>query len=96
MTAPKDGGPAFPQTTFEELRDYFAAQEQLSEFDHLDAILPKKMAEALAGRPMPEHGWGAKTDDECLSMLQWEADWRSALKYMRANAMLAARERGQS
>lgn len=69
------------------LRDWFAGKETLMEWDNPDAVMSEKMAIALAG-PKPEGGWS----NNPIGMLQWEAKWRSALKYIRADAMLAARE----
>lgn len=104
--APHDG-PAFPvpdvhcpngQIQFGSagmsLRDWFAGQDALAEWDFPDAVIPKSMAEALAGRPQPSF-WGyCKSPEEYLSALTWEADWRAALKYLRADAMLRARQKG--
>ena len=75
------------------LRDWFAGQESLSEWDYQEAIPSKSMTEALAGRPRPEHGWSCSTQSEWIAMITWEADWRSALKYIRADAMLKARSK---
>ena len=74
------------------LRDWLAAHERLAEWDSGDAVMRTEMAEALAGRKQPGHGWACATPEEFLEMLQWEADWRAALKYIRADAMLKARE----
>lgn len=67
------------------LRDYLAAQETLSDLDH------PKWAEAsttnwakLLGRESPR---GA------AEFLVWEAEGRAALKYLRADAMIAASQR---
>lgn len=65
------------------LRDWFAGQEQLSDFDDSRVQLPQKTMETLAGYPMPSG---------VLEALKWEADWRAALRLIRADAMLAARE----
>jgi hypothetical protein len=98
VSTPKDGGPAFPclreldggiYETGMSLLDWFAAHETLSEWDSGDAIMSDKMATALAGEPKPEGGWGG----DPLAMLKWEAKARSALKYIRAEAMLAEHER---
>lgn len=93
------GGPAFPrgQDPWGEcnngmsLRDYFAAKETLAEWDHPEAVVSQSMGEALAG-PRPQHGWSCKDPEQWIAMLRWEAAWRSALKYIRADAMIAARE----
>lgn len=102
MSAANDGGPAFPAQDWQakgnhhpgmSLRDWFAGQETLADFDNPDATMPRGMAEALAGRPRPDHGAG-NTRDQWLAMLQWDADWRARLKFIRADAMLRAREGG--
>lgn len=97
MSEINDGGPAFPfkcqgPTTAPEvyygmaLRDYLAAHESLAELDQSDRTgLPVEIAEQLAGRKRP-----AKIG---MDFLQWEADWRAAWKYIRADAMLAARSK---
>ena len=73
------------------LRDWFAGQESLVEWDTPDAVPAKALCEALAGRPQPATGWYC-TGDDMLDMLRWEAQWRAALKYIRADAMIVARE----
>lgn len=107
MNTTDHGGPAFPLPPeiwgahFDDpasypgmsLRDYFAAAEQLTEWDHPECVASIPMCEALAGRKIPEHGWSAHTPEEWLAHLRWEADWRAALRYLRADAMLRARER---
>ena len=100
-----DGGPAFPQPLARDcfgnlvtpaesvsgmsLRDYFAAHETLAEWDHPEAVFSKSVAESLAG-PMPEGGWSKNP----LETMKWEAKWRAAVRYIRADAMLEAREKG--
>ncbi len=69
------------------LRDYFASKETLAEWNSSDVVPSTKMCEKLAGEPMPEYGWGG----DIIAMLKWEAKWRAALKYLRADAMLSAR-----
>lgn len=69
------------------LRDYFASKESLIEFDHPEANISKPMMEALAGEEQPENGWGG----DLIAMFRFEAKWRAALKYIRADAMIAAR-----
>lgn len=76
-----------------EIRDWFAGKENLSEWDDQEAIPSKSMTEALAGYPQPTHGWSCSTQSEWIAMLTWEADWRAALKYIRADAMLKARNK---
>ena len=98
-----DGGPAFP-VVFDHvdarseshgmtLRDWFAAHETLSEWDHPKASLSENMCEALAGRPKPNHGWSCETPEQWLDITRWDADWRAALKYIRSDAMLKARDK---
>lgn len=94
---PHNGGPAFPLHTglIEEgmsLRDYFAASEQLTDFDQFETI-NTELGEALAGRKAPEEGWSTKDPGTLREAILFEADWRAALKYIRADAMLRARER---
>lgn len=105
MSTPNDGGPAFPvvrmpldpETVLNRqgmsLRDWFAAHENLAEWDDPEAIPSQVMAEALAGYSCPHHGWSCSTQSEWIAMITWEADWRSALKYIRADAMLKARSK---
>lgn len=88
MTTPNDGGPV-------SLRDWFAAHETIGEFDHPENNPGPFMCQALAG-PMPEGGWGGcKTKDQWIAMLAWEARWRAALRYIRADAMIAAGKDGR-
>ena len=107
MNAANDGGPAFPVPDTHHpdgqiqygangmsLRDWFAGQETLADFDAPDASVPKWAAEALAGRQKPECLHVTKADN-WIEMMKWEADWRAGLKYIRADAMLRARQRGQ-
>lgn len=69
------------------LRDYFAAHEKLSDHDHPDVPMPDTIAIALAG-PKPGGDWFTNS----IEWLQWEALYRAKLKYIRADAMLKARE----
>ena len=98
-----DGGAAFPlyapESDFPEymqpgmtLRDHFAAQETLIGFDMGVDKVPVAVAEILAG-PMPG-GEGFTTIDaeHQLAMLKWQAKWRAAIRYIRADAMIAARK----
>lgn len=93
-----DGGPAFPMSEGDwsgmSLRDWFAGRETLADFDAPEASVPKWAAEALAGRQRPECLHVTKADN-WIEIMKWEADWRAGLKYIRADAMLRARERGQ-
>ena len=65
------------------LRDYFAAKETLADFDHPEVCVSSALTQVLAG-PEP-------TDGDMLEHLKWEAKWRAALKFMRADAMLKER-----
>lgn len=71
------------------LRDWFAGQERLADFDDPEAAPSIELCEAVAGK-RPEGGW---KDGNMLAMFQWECKWRAALKYMRADAMIAEREK---
>jgi len=96
MSTPNDGGPAFPVqpiypstglveygTDGMTLRDWFAGQEQLKGWEEADGPI----TEALAG---PKPDW----QKDPVGYIRWEARWRAAMKYIRADAMLdAARER---
>lgn len=88
-----NGGPAYPGMTYISwngeknpegmtLRDYFAASETLDE-EHLTI----DGAVALAG-PKPEGDW--KTNP--IEWYKWEAKWRATVRFIRADAMLKARE----
>ena len=86
----KDGGPAFPDPQRlgaygMSLRDWFAGQPV--DMVSFEGAGPHQ--EALVGRPCPS--W----QDDPLGFLQWSADWEAAWRYMRADAMLAERERGK-
>lgn len=100
MTKPNDGGPAFPTFDWDaelplngmSLRDWFAGRETLAEWDRSsDAVMPNRFAEILAGERKPEKTW----DEDPIAWFRFEAKWRAALRYIRADAMLAAREKGQ-
>lgn len=65
------------------LRDWFAGQEQLSDLDSADLDIGIEKAEALDG---PHPG------NEPLAQMQWEALWRAKLRYIRADAMMKARQ----
>lgn len=96
-TPTNDGGPAFPfkcqgATTAPEvyygmsLRDYLAAHETLCDWCTNEAAMPNDWAKLLAGYERPVN--------DPIGWLRWEADWQSALKYIRADAMIRAREKG--
>lgn len=67
---------------FPTLRDYLAAHETLSDVD-----VTTGMAELLAGEPMPKRS-------DSLAWLCWDAKWKAALRYIRADAMLEVRGAG--
>ncbi len=101
MSTLNDGGPAFPvRPEFGEwkaspqngmsLRDWFAGRETLAEWDRSsDAVMPYRFAELLAGERKPEKTW----DEDPIAWFRFEAKWRAALRYIRADAMVAERER---
>lgn len=80
------------------LRDYFAAtMEPLESRSSMESVT------ALAGRPRPhnekfrrfQNGEGKRTDptpEEWLDYFRWWADADSAMRYIRADAMIAARK----
>lgn len=97
-----NGGPAFPISASTgdprdgvylregmSIRDYFAAHETLADWDDSDAFMSKETGEILAG-PMPAGGWSGNK----IEMFQWEAKLSAALRYILADAMLTAREKG--
>ena len=51
-----------------------------------EATMPHNWAKLLAGYERPVN--------DPIGWLRWEADWQSALKYIRADAMIRAREKG--
>lgn len=97
MSAP-DGGPAFPfkcqgSTTAPEfyygmtLRDYFAAQETLGDLNEIESL--SIMAEVV-GRPFPDSGW---KPGNMVEMYKFLSDFRASMKYIRADAMIRARDK---
>lgn len=96
-----DGGHAFPipinpgETWNSEkhgnpngmtIRDYFAAHEIIS-FDELGYSDKAALAGESPEREVSE------TDEQFIRRyVRWDAEWRSALKFIRADAMLKARE----
>lgn len=90
-----DGGPAFPNTakpmTGEvaewgmSLRDWFAGNERI----HREETFGWEVCEALAG-PRPEKD--QKTDP--IGWEIWQATWQAKIRFIRADAMLAARKEG--
>ena len=88
------GGQAFPIIGIHEeiievgmtLRDYFAAKADLSKFE----VNSASDAEFLVGRPMPDRSATG------YQQVKWQADLVAAIRYMMADAMIAARERGEA
>lgn len=99
MSDTKDGGPAFPAHTSRQdgliygmtLRDYFATHDQLDPNESIGLAL----AERLAGRshpgPKDERGQIKAGGDPVDVAIFW-ADAEAAYRYLRADAMLRARE----
>lgn len=90
MSKIEDGGPAFAYGNHDQggaegmsLRDWFAGQ-----VDGLSEDASPSYCEHLVGRPMPE-GIGR-------SAFQWWAEADAAFRYMKADAMLAARKGGDT
>lgn len=86
----RDAAALVRSTTHTDARDYFATHETLSDCDQPDASIAMELAISLAG-PAPDGGWKGENK---LAMLRWEARWRAALRYIRADAMLAERAKG--
>lgn len=98
------GGPAFPHDDRAQygersgmtLRDYFAAHEPIDPNESIGLAL----AERLAGRPSPKAtptdkpGTGTMKSADPVEMALFWADAEAAYRYLRADAMLRARERG--
>lgn len=85
MDTINNGGPAFPRNYEADghngmtLRDYFAAQVQI------DAELGVKYAETLIGRKMPDYA------SDIINNAKFWADVHACLRYISADAMIAAR-----
>ena len=92
-----DGGPAFPNVPSDPgysqweqgmtLRDWFARQDSLKDLGDLNNMQLKDavpIAVAIAG-PHP-------SGEDPLAWVEWWARVRARLKYIRADAMLKARE----
>lgn len=73
------------------LRDWLAAHETLREWDLASVSTERKSSIGLVDRPVPAHGWSCQTPEEWRAMIQWEAEFLAALKYICADAMLKAR-----
>ena len=99
-----DGGPAFPHESYcheadmdtvkpgMTLRDYFATHEPLDPNNSIG----KALAEKLIGRRMPdaERDEFADPHEFALAVALFWADAEAAYRYLRADAMLRAREGG--
>ena len=72
------------------LRDHFAAQETLSDFDTSETSIALCVSEALAGYSVPVRVVGSRA--YALKWAAWNAKWRATLRYIRADAMIAARK----
>lgn len=82
-------GTRFPDVGGLTLRDAAALAERLTDIDHPQASAPPiEVCEALAGMPRPSYDHGTT-----LNHYRFEAAWRAGLRYLRADAMLAARMR---
>ena len=93
-----DGGPAFPVPDVIDhdrnyyqyggqgmtLRDYFAAEEVIVEGEMTAAL-----AEALMSSDIPKSDG---SNIQIIALYRWWAEAESRYKFMRADAMLAARE----
>lgn len=100
MTTRNDGGPAFPRSALSggdhgypvqsdgmSLRDWFAATLP----GELGRIDPEAISELAGPAPyiddfVTEGEWG-------IARIRWFAEFEAAWRYMRADAMLAAREK---
>lgn len=81
-----DSGPAFPVLRSDQagmsLRDWFAGNEKINEGEAFEW----ELCEALAGpRPLKDR----KTDP--IGWEVWQATWQAKIRFIRADAMLAAR-----
>jgi len=86
MTARDDGGPAFPipwegRANGMTLRDWIAAQPDIT---GSTLMIAQEQGEALAG-PRP---------DDPLGSYRWQCEVLAALRYIAADAMIAARKGG--
>ena len=66
------------------IRDYFAVAEKLED---LDETCISDIAVALAG-PIPTGNWRTNT----VEWIKWKAKWRAEMRFIRADAMIRARE----
>lgn len=99
MSTPNDGGSAFPceggldsglyADPGMSLRDWFAGHETLRDWDNPEVSMSQPFAEALTGEKRPEKS----SMEDPVANFKWEAKWRAALRYLRADAMIAARDK---
>jgi len=68
------------------LLDYFAAKEDLSDFNGSGGFCPEGLSESLAG---PKPSGDFKTNP--IEWFKWDAVIRAKMKYIRAKAMLKVR-----
>ena len=90
MSTIHNGGPAFPaekygpdQSGFDgmTLRDYFAIHSDIGDVDELSS----SAGACLMGSKCPEYVVSP------IGAIRWWADYEARLRYIRADAMLAAR-----
>jgi hypothetical protein len=99
MNKINNGGPAFPVTPENEARmngsggkgisarDYFAAKADISKDLEDDGCIAERLAlNLMDGSPMP--AW----DSDYLAARIWWAEAEARLRYMKADAMLKARQ----
>lgn len=103
MTDINTGGAAFPceggsdSGLFADpgmtLRDYFATTVDKDEYgDLVYRHLSEKAKGILAGYSRPSEPGNDLRAQWMIDCIKWEMAWRSALRFMMADAMLAARE----
>lgn len=70
------------------LRDYFAASEKLGDIDSMNDDSALLAIGFALGGPKPKGSWS----DNPVGWIKWNARWRAELRYIRADAMIEARE----
>lgn len=81
----QDGSPVWMGVTGMTLRDWFAGNEKIDENEEY----AWELLEALVG-PRPE---GDRRTNP-IEWFVWTNNWQAAVRYGRADAMIAAREKG--